>query len=516
MAAKLATLATIWVLANLKPSTAAPIGTTSKATVDASDWSHRSIYQVVTDRFALDDGSTPSCGLRDYCGGTWRGIENQLDYITGMGFDAIWISPVIHNLEENTTWGYSYHGYWGDDPSRLNNHFGTSDDLRSLSKAIHDRKMLLMVDVVINHLALNQDPAATDNSHLPEPFNQSTAFHPNCPINYEDQASVEDCWLVDSQPPLLADVNTENSDVFDAMVQSVVELVRDYSIDGIRLDTARHVPQRYLTQFQEAVKVFVTGEVLHGEVDYVSQYQGPLTSVLNYPLYFTTTEVFTGKDTFHKLVTTINNERALFPDATILTNFVDNHDQPRFASMTGNNITYDTNAATFLMLTTGIPIVYYGFEQRLDGAADPENRKPLWSAGYDTNTQLYQLLSRLNTIRSLARSYDAPVPFDSTFSQVLAVADTQMGFQRGPLIVALTNADSDDGQTPIFAREDNSAMTGMGLITPNYPPGVDLFDMLGCTMMVTTGARGRFTVPRNSGPYVFAPKDLAAKICPDI
>ncbi|KAI1630272.1 alpha-amylase [Exophiala viscosa] len=429
-----------------------------------------------------------------------------------MGFDAIWISPVIHNLEENTTWGYSYHGYWGDDPFRLNDHFGTADDLRSLSNAIHDRDMLLMVDVVVNHLALNQESEATDNSHLPEPFNQSTAFHPKCPINYEDQSSIQDCWLVDSQPPLLADVNTENPDVFDALVECVVELVQDYSIDGIRLDTARHVPQRYLTQFQEAVKVFVTGEVLDGGVEYVSQYQGSLSSVLNYPLYFTTTDVFTGKATFNNLVTTINNERALFDDSTLLTNFLDNHDQPRFASLTGNNITLDINAATFVMLTTGIPIIYYGFEQRLEGAADPDNRKPLWSAGYDTNTPLYQLLSRLNTIRTLARSYDASMPFNN-FSKALAVSDTQLAWQHGPLIAVVTNADS---QAPIFTRADDSAMSGIRLGPPDYPAGVHLFDMIGCTLTVTTGAGGSFAVPKNSGPHVFAPKELAAKLCPDI
>jgi alpha-amylase len=60
----------------------------------AAEWRELSIYQVLTDRFATPDGSSPDCWIRSYCGGTWRGLENKLDYIQGMGFQAVWISPV--------------------------------------------------------------------------------------------------------------------------------------------------------------------------------------------------------------------------------------------------------------------------------------------------------------------------------------------------------------------------------------------------------------------------------------
>lgn len=60
-------------------------------------WLGRSVYQVVTDRFARSDNSTTApcdTGLGEYCGGSLRGIINKLDYIQELGFDAIWISPV--------------------------------------------------------------------------------------------------------------------------------------------------------------------------------------------------------------------------------------------------------------------------------------------------------------------------------------------------------------------------------------------------------------------------------------
>ena len=74
------------------------VGSASCAT--PSQWRDRSIYQVMTDRFARTDGSSAApCDPRDgaYCGGTWKGIENNLDYISSMGFDAVWISPITKN-----------------------------------------------------------------------------------------------------------------------------------------------------------------------------------------------------------------------------------------------------------------------------------------------------------------------------------------------------------------------------------------------------------------------------------
>lgn len=64
------------------------------AAKNATEWQQLSIYQVVTDRFATTNQSSPECWIRGYCGGTWKGIENNLDYIQGMGFEAIWISPM--------------------------------------------------------------------------------------------------------------------------------------------------------------------------------------------------------------------------------------------------------------------------------------------------------------------------------------------------------------------------------------------------------------------------------------
>ncbi|KZT05149.1 glycoside hydrolase family 13 protein, partial [Laetiporus sulphureus 93-53] len=119
----------------------------------ADEWRSRSIYQLMTDRFATSDGSSPPCDVasRKYCGGTWKGIESRLDYIQHMGFDAVWISPIVANIEGETYYGEAYPGYWPVDQNALNGHFGSASDLTSLSSALHSRGMYLMLDLTINH-----------------------------------------------------------------------------------------------------------------------------------------------------------------------------------------------------------------------------------------------------------------------------------------------------------------------------------------------------------------------------
>lgn len=81
---------------------------------DAAEWRRRSIYQVMTDRFAYGNGTdeedAPACAVEQglYCGGTWKGITSKLDYIQGMNFDAIWISPVVKQLPQRTGDGEAY------------------------------------------------------------------------------------------------------------------------------------------------------------------------------------------------------------------------------------------------------------------------------------------------------------------------------------------------------------------------------------------------------------------------
>jgi len=119
------------------------------------DWRDQVIYQVMIDRF--DDGDPnndynvqPDAPAR-YHGGDWRGLADHLDYLQTLGVTALWISPVVKNVEEDAGFA-SYHGYWTQDFLRPNPHFGDVAALRALVDAAHARGMLVILDVVTNHM----------------------------------------------------------------------------------------------------------------------------------------------------------------------------------------------------------------------------------------------------------------------------------------------------------------------------------------------------------------------------
>lgn len=229
------------------------------------------LFQLLTDRFALKGGGTAPCITDDrkYCGGSYQGIIDKLDYIQNLGFDAIWISPIVTNVEGVTVYGEAYHGYWAQDLYDLNPHFGSAEDLLSLSDALHQRDMYLMVDVVVNHFG-PVNPSTSYGSF--NPFNQASYFHPYCLItDYNNQTDVEQCWLGDSSVAL-ADVNTENPSVPATLYTWIQSLVKTYNIDGLRIDTLKHIRKDFWPEFAASSGVYTVGEVYDGDTAYVKDY----------------------------------------------------------------------------------------------------------------------------------------------------------------------------------------------------------------------------------------------------
>ena len=130
------------------------------------EWKSRSIYQLLTDRFASTDDNIKYCeNLGNYCGGTFKGIMQHLDYIKGMGFDAIWISPPLKNKEG------SFHGYHNIDLYNINEHFGTKSDLKNLIDACHEKDIWVILDAVPNHMSGDLDITTFI------PFNSPDHYH---------------------------------------------------------------------------------------------------------------------------------------------------------------------------------------------------------------------------------------------------------------------------------------------------------------------------------------------------
>lgn len=237
----------------------------------ADEWRKRTIYQVLTDRFyptTYTPGKKDPCpNLRHYCGGTFKGLASKLDYIKGMGFDAIWISPIV----KNTEWAFEtqgYHGYWMTDLYQVNEHFGTSQDLIDLIQEAHKKEIWVMVDVVGNH----GGPIGQNFTKFGAPLNLPEHYHEYCNVldidHVENQWRVERCWLAG-----LADFNHENPFVYKTLVNWIGNMTKYFDIDGLRIDTVCHVPHHFWGDFNVSSNVFQIGEALDKRPKYVASYQ---------------------------------------------------------------------------------------------------------------------------------------------------------------------------------------------------------------------------------------------------
>ncbi|KAK2806870.1 hypothetical protein FQN51_005670 [Onygenales sp. PD_10] len=465
-----------------------------------SDWKSRSIYQVFTDRFARTDGSTSAkCDTKKglLCGGTWRGIINHLDYIQGMGFDAIMISPVTENIEGRVEYGEAYHGYWPQDLYKLNPHFGSRTDLLDLQKQLHDRGMYFMVDVVINNMASmtnGSDPSTAVDYSILKPFNDKKYFHSYCKIeDYDDYDEAQKCWTGDDIVAL-ADLNTEDDTVTKMMEDWVKGLVSNYSIDGLRIDAAKHVGTDYLAKIANAAGVFTTGEVYDGDVHNVCGYQNYIPSVPNYPVYFAMIKAFTAGNTT-ALSSEISFLDEVCKDVSALATFSENHDLPRFPSYT-KDLSLAKNVLTFTILSDGIPLYYQGQEQHFSGSGTPTNREALWTSKYSTTSPLYTLTASLNKIRSHAIRLNAD--YLSTTSYPVYTDGSTIAVRKGV-----------EGRQVLTIYSTQGVKGGeyMLELPVSYTPGMQVVEVLGCRNYTVEGV-GVLRVQMGKGlPKVFFPEE---------
>lgn len=356
------------------------------------DWHGRSIYFVVTDRFANGDvGNDAADGYaadladpKAWHGGDLRGVIDRLDYIAGMGFTGIWITPIIEQHD-----AHAYHGYWGWDWSRVDGHLGDLATLHELVQQAHARGIAVMIDTVANHTGRY--------SYASPSFPDYAMYHHNGNItNYADPVQLENNDLSG-----LNDLAQEVPAVHDRLLDHVRWLVGEVGADGLRLDTVKHVPKTFWSDYVAAAGVYTVGEVLDGSVDNVAPYSHVLAATLDYPLYYAIQNVFAKGGSARQLGDVLAKDSA-YSDARLEGVFIDNHDQPRFLC-SANGATDAAKleqlrlALAFALTVRGIPILYYGTEQMLRSCTN--NREDLFQSA-DPAASLYSYIARLQQARA--------------------------------------------------------------------------------------------------------------------
>ncbi|CED82279.1 glycoside hydrolase family 13 protein [Phaffia rhodozyma] len=481
-------------------------------------WKGRSIYQVITDRYALPTETAPAlttplptvCDPQDqtWCGGNWRTIIENLDYIQSMGFTAIWISPVHKNIDTSTPYKYAYHGYWVTDQRALNPRFGDEDDLHALVQAVHDRGMYIMVDIVIQNVPLVANPTHLDvttsmmqaNGYW---FTEPAEYHPYCAMDYSNDASAEICWLGDTELALM-DINTEKQMSSSRSTLGLANLSQTTQL----MDCESMLPREtFWPGFCQAGGVFCIGEVFANDMKTIKRYADNMDSVMNYPAYQGMMDAFQlpGPANMSSLVNYMVQMNTTVNDTHVLGNFIENHDLPRFANTTVDPL-LQYNALAFQFIgNDGIPIVYYGQEQGFHS-----NREPLWTSEY-ANTTYRQRVAFLHEFRSLMATTGATFngyTFENASAQILSHDQQTVAIRKGPMMSVLTNRGSPPTNEPY------------SILNSGWPMYTQLVDIWSCDKLVV-GSSESFLISynvRGGRPVILVPLALISNttFCPSI
>lgn len=407
-----------------------------------TDWQEKSIYFIMTDRFANGDITNDNYGgfnadkndPRKYHGGDFQGIINQLDYIKNMGFTAIWITPVTMQKSAN-----AYHGYWTYDFYSVDGHLGTMDKLKELVQKAHAKNISVMLDVVANHTGDFQP-----GGYAKAPFDQYDWYH----HNGDTQDWNDQWWVENGDIAGLDDLNHENPATADELKNWISWLVRTTGVDGLRVDTVKHVPKWFWREFDGAANTFTIGEVYHGDPAYVGDYTNYLDAVLDFPMYYTIKNVF-GQDQSMYQIRDRYAQDGKYKNPLTNGLFIDNHDVPRFLNEASGKPGQSWDkwpqlkaALGFIFTSRGIPIVYQGTEQGFSGGADPYNREDMV---FNANHELYNYIAKLNFIRNTHAALRKGSQKEKW------VDDTFYAFQRSyggdEVIVMINNAWSSQNRT---------------------------------------------------------------------
>jgi cyclomaltodextrin glucanotransferase len=399
------------------------------------DFRRETIYFIVVDRFCDGDpeNNHGKCDAQYdptrtnwhlYWGGDLEGIIRKLDYLRGLGASAIWITPVFHQIDEvvidNGVRHAPYHGYWAQDFKRIDEHLvDRADDMRVFARrdtvfdrlvaAVHESGAKLILDIVCNHssphLVGGRGVLYDDGVKLASYDDDGGAWYHRLGNvrNWSDLHEVQSGDLC-----ALSDFN-EESYAFRCYIKGAIKAWLDKGVDGLRVDTVKHMPLWFWQEFVSDMRrhkpgVFMFGEWFQGGVydpDSLMFARTSGMSILDFSLRQAIVDALAcDRDRGFLQVAEVFERDGAFPTASELVTFVDNHDLPRFLSLRNDPERFRL-ANLLIMTARGIPCLYYGSEQLLhddtNGGNDPYNR-PMMER-WDVTTPLYRELKRLADLR---------------------------------------------------------------------------------------------------------------------
>lgn len=354
-------------------------------------WESGIIYQIYPRSFQDSNGD----GVGDL-----KGIISRLDYLTWLGVDAIWISPVYPSPMKD--FGYDIADYKGIDPL-----FGTMEDFDELLRQSHDKGLKVIMDLVPNHTSDQHPWFLASRSSRDNPKRDWYMWHDPLPngdppnnwlgvfggTGWEWDEKTQQYYyhsFLKEQP----DLNWRNREVKDAMLE-VMRFWLNKGVDGFRIDVLWYLikdeqlrnnpvnpdyqpnmptcdqllpvystdqPEVYeiLQEFRQVVDSYderlIIGEVylpLHRLVTYY----GPSNNGAHLPFNFMLISL---PWQAREIGSAIDQYESALPSQGWPNWVLGNHDRPRIVSRVG--FRQAKVAAIMLLTLRGTPTIYYGDE----------------------------------------------------------------------------------------------------------------------------------------------------------
>ncbi|HEX7373404.1 MAG TPA: alpha-amylase family glycosyl hydrolase, partial [Steroidobacteraceae bacterium] len=351
--------------------------------VPQRNWSDAVLYFVILDRFADGDGANDDKVDRNnpggWHGGDLKGLTAQLDEIASLGATALWITPVVKQIDYcppsqapvgvTVPGGWfehcAFHGYWADDFTKLDPHYGSEADLKALVDAAHARGMKVLLDVVYNHVGY-------DASYTKNPATKD--WIRTKPVDCAEDA-------LHCQVGGLPDLRTELPAVQDYLLAAQLGLAKRTGLDGFRLDTVKHVEHEFWQRHRQETRAqlghdfFLLAEVWGGSATVLDEYFAPDEMDAGFDFTFKgSCESFVqGKGRTIAFASYLE-KRYKVRAGHYLAHYLSSHDEPMALANLGGDKDAFKLCVALQMTSLGIPTIYYGEEVARAGGAWPLNR----------------------------------------------------------------------------------------------------------------------------------------------
>ena len=358
----------------------------------------RELKEKATRHMLLPDEKSDSNGkilpdriCKNHLGGTLKGICENLDYIEKLGINCIYLNPIFA--------AESYHRYDTLDYYQVDPHMGSKEDVRALVEKAHSLGIRVLLDGVFNHISsrhfLFQDVLRNGMASKYYSCFYQLPAKPKLPAPGELPEYT--CFSYVASMPK---TNTADPYLRQYFCDVGVYWIREFDIDGWRLDVANELDDGFLRAFRTAVKAAKPDAVIVGEVwENAAHYLNGdmMDSAMNYDFRRYCRRFFAEEtvdaETFDTNVSTLllrYRENALFAQLNLL----DSHDVSRYLSLCGENVDKMELSVLLQMTFPGMPCVFYGDEKGLCGLSESEYRQAMaWGKSHPLEDIYRRLIS---------------------------------------------------------------------------------------------------------------------------